>query len=108
MPIQCDDCIIIVLKNLAECKKHKNYGQSVVKFHLIYTFEFLKITSRMWSPEHAIHSCNGLQRMFIDGPNFILDVLFQLSKYARFVHIYFHRQLYPEKAVRCKYSRRLH
>jgi hypothetical protein len=38
MPIQCDDYLIIVLMNLAECKKNKNYGESVVKFHLIYTF----------------------------------------------------------------------
>jgi len=46
--------------------------------------------------------------MFIDGPNFIPDVLFQLSKYARFVHTHFCLKLYPEKAVRCNYSSRLH
>lgn len=42
--------------NQVEYNKERNYKVSVVKFHLIYAFYFLKITFPKWSFCIVVHS----------------------------------------------------
>jgi hypothetical protein len=42
-PIERVDFQIAVWKNQVRCTKRKTYGESIVKYHLIYDFYFLKI-----------------------------------------------------------------
>jgi hypothetical protein len=44
-----------------------NYGMWVVKWHLMYDFYFLKITSPKWSAWHSTHSCNCDRKLSINS-----------------------------------------
>jgi hypothetical protein len=49
--------LIPVLVNSVEYKEHKKQRVSIAKFHKMFAFYFLKITSLIWSPWHTIYSC---------------------------------------------------
>ena len=108
--IERDDLQITVLTDQVECKRHKNYGESVMKCQ----FFFKKTTSRKWSALHAVHSYNQWleinnkcsQQTFIIGLNVMPDVLLQLPKHVMFFTLslaFMHSQ---RKVVRSKEVRR--
>jgi hypothetical protein len=48
MAVECDDFQFALLVNQLQCNKQRYYGITMVKFHLIYAFYLLKITSPKW------------------------------------------------------------
>lgn len=61
-PTECGVFQIAVSMNYVECKKRKNFAELQVKCHLNGPVIFLKVTSRNWSPCHAINSRNYGQK----------------------------------------------
>jgi hypothetical protein len=53
--VECDDFQLALLVNHFQCNKQRNYGITVVKFHLIYAFYLLKITSPKWYICRVVH-----------------------------------------------------
>jgi hypothetical protein len=68
-----DDFRIAILINWVEHKKHKHYGISAVKCHLIFAFSFLKIASLNWTPWHAVFSY-GSTALYGPGPPRFVEV----------------------------------
>jgi hypothetical protein len=52
-PAECDNFQIAVVTNQVECKGHKNCGETVLKFHVIYAFICYKL--------HLISGFHGMQ-----------------------------------------------
>ena len=78
----CDDFQLTILVNQPQCNKWRNYGLSVVKFHLIYAIYFSKIISPKWYSWRVVQwfNCDRhltiiLQLIFISGSIFNSGVL---------------------------------
>lgn len=106
--IERDDFQITVLTDQVERRKHKNYGESVMKC----PFFLKKTTSHKWSALHAVHSYNQWleinntcsQQTFIIGLNCMPDVLLQLLKHVIFLHSLWLSRILREKLLGAKRS----
>jgi hypothetical protein len=62
--VDSDDFHIAVLMKF-DCREHINYGESVIKCHLMRSVNFLIVASCKWCPCHATHLCYRYQEVNI-------------------------------------------